>query len=155
MSFVKLLISSIWTMAVLYRTDTLPSIRTDYAKTLADRELCAKMINELVEANSPSATNRAYLGGLQTIWANHLLSPINKLNTFRKGKKNIEQAITQDPDNAELRYIRLSVQLHAPAFLAYRAHIDEDIAFLRTNRQRIESPVVRAHVDKLLSTRKP
>lgn len=155
MRIVNLLISSIWTMAVFYRTDSLDSIRTDYAKAASEKELCARMIDELVDADSHAAVNMAYLGGLQTVWANHLLSPINKLNTFRKGKKNIEQAIKQEPDNAELRYIRLSVQRHAPAFLAYRAHIGEDTAFLRKNRLRIGSPVVREYVDRLLANNKP
>lgn len=47
----------------------------------------------------------AYLGGLQTIWANHVFSPISKLNTFKEGKKNIEQAIKKEPENVELRFI--------------------------------------------------
>ncbi len=152
MSMVNLLISSIWTMAVPYRTDGLETIRAGYVKAVSDKELCAQMIDELVDTDCRSAVSMAYLGGLQTVWAHHLLNPINKLNTFRKGKKNIEQAIKQEPDNAELRYIRLSVQQHAPGFLAYRAHIAEDTAFLRKNGHQIGSAAVREYVTRLLGT---
>jgi len=43
----------------------------------------------------------------------------------------IEQAVADDPDNAEIRLIRLSVQEHLPRFLKYNQHIEEDRQFVK------------------------
>ena len=40
---------------------------------------------------------------LETIWANHMFKPINKLETFNNGRKNIEKIIKKDPNNIEIR----------------------------------------------------
>lgn len=92
-------------------------VRANYNKVLSDKKLCKEMISELEKTKTNSATHLAYLGGLKAIWANHVFSPISKVNTFDEGKKNIEKAIKAEPDNVELRFIRLSIQKNAPGFL--------------------------------------
>lgn len=128
----------------------LDEVRANYNRFLSDKELCGKMILELEETKNHSATHLGYLGGLQTIWANHVFSPVNKLNTFNKGKKNIEQAIKKEPNNVELRFIRLSVQKNAPSFLGYQSNIKEDIDFIKNDRSEIKSPVLNRHIEPLL-----
>jgi len=92
----------------------------------------------------------AYLGGLQTIWANHVFSPISKLNTFKEGTKNIESAIKKEPNNVELRFIRLSIQKNISAFLGYKSNIKEDTQFIKDNRQQITSMDVQKNIGELL-----
>ncbi|MBK1440830.1 hypothetical protein JHJ32_12595 [Parapedobacter sp. ISTM3] len=43
----------------------------------------------------------------------------------------IEQAVAKDPDNAEIRLIRLSVQEHLPKFLRYNQDIEDDREFVQ------------------------
>ena len=92
----------------------------------------------------------AYLGALQTIWANHTLNPLSKLSTFKKGKKNIEAAIKKEPNNAESRFIRLSVQKNAPKFLGYQSNIKEDVEFIKNNRSQIKSNILNQYIEPLL-----
>lgn len=147
MKFLGLLIS---TMFFLTSITDLNIVRANYNKVVSDKELCKKMIEELAETKNNPATHLAYLGALQTIWANHVFSPISKLNTFKKGKKNIEQAIKKEPDNVELRFIRLSVQKNTPSFLGYKSNINEDTEFIKKNRHRIGSEIVHKNINKLL-----
>jgi hypothetical protein len=51
------------------------------------------------------------------------------LKYFNNGKAKIEAAIREQKDNAELRYIRLMVQLNAPSLLGYYKEISSDIDF--------------------------
>lgn len=125
-------------------------VRANYDKAVTNKKLCRQLIEDLEKAEK-SSLFLAYLGGLQTIWANHVFSPISKLNTFNQGKKNIEKAIASDKDNAEIRFIRLSVQKNAPSFLGYNSMIKTDKAFLRTHRTKITSQVVQNKIDKLLN----
>lgn len=124
-------------------------LRANYDKAVTDKKLCSQMIEDLKEAEQ-TPLFLAYLGALQTIWANHIFSPISKLNTFNQGKKNIEKAVSADKDNAEIRFIRLSVQKNAPSFLGYNSMIKTDEAFLKTHRTKITSELVQSKIDILL-----
>lgn len=144
-----LLISAIFFLMGFNATG-LDVVRANYNKLVSDKELCEKIIAELTETKNNSATHMAYLGGLQTIWANHVFSPISKLNTFKEGKKNIEQAIKKEPENVELRFIRLSVQKNAPSFLGYKSNINEDTEFIKENRHQIRSEILQKNIGTLL-----
>lgn len=144
-----LLISAIF-FVMSFNATGLDVVRANYNKLVSDKELCEKIIAELTETKNNSATHMAYLGGLQTIWANHVFSPISKLNTFKEGKKNIEQAIKKEPDNVELRFIRLSVQKNAPSFLGYKSNINEDAEFIKENRHQIGSEILQKNIGTLL-----
>lgn len=79
---------TLFVSAILFlNVSILDEVRTNYNKLAADKALCKKMILALEETKDNSATQLAYLGGLQTIWANHTLNPLSKLSTFKKGKK--------------------------------------------------------------------
>ncbi len=132
------------------RADIIDEVRKNYSKMASNEGLCKTSIANLNETKNNSATHLGYLGGLQTIWANHIFSPISKLNTFNKGKKNIEQAIKKEPNNVELRFIRLSVQKNAPAFLGYQSNIKEDMQFIENNRSEIKSEVLNKYIEPLL-----
>lgn len=43
----------------------------------------------------------------------------------------IEKAVSEEPDNAEIRLIRLSVQEHLPKFLKYNSNIEDDRQFIQ------------------------
>jgi len=125
-------------------------VRANYNKLLSDKELCKKMILELTETKNNSATDLAYLGSSQAVWANHVFSPISKLSTFKEGTKNIELAIEKEPYNVELRFIRLSIQKNTSSFLRYKSNIKEDTDFIKKNRQQIGSDIVQENIRKVL-----
>lgn len=62
--------------------------------------------------------------------AEYAFNPFTKFSTFKEGKNMIEKAIAQDPKNAEIRVLRLGVQLNAPSFLLYHSNIDADVELI-------------------------
>lgn len=133
-----------------FDVSNLDSVRINYRKSLSDKAVCKNMIGLLGREKNPSATHLAYLGGLQTIWAQHVFSPISKLSTFNKGKDNIEKAIKMEPADIELRFIRLSVQKNAPSFLGYNSNIIEDREFIKNNYDKVDIIILRQNIDHLL-----
>ena len=129
---------------------SLDDVRANYSQLATDKKMCSELLAQLEKNKDQSATHLAYLGGLQTIWANHVFSPIGKLNTFKEGKKNIEQAIKKEPENVELRFVRLSVQKNAPSFLGYKSNINEDAKFIKENRHQIRSEILQKNIGTLL-----
>ena len=52
------------------------------------------------------------------------------MRTFKEGVKWIEFAITKEPNNIEIRLVRLSVQENVPGITHYNKNIKEDAAFI-------------------------
>ena len=145
MSFLTVLL-----MNVSFKNSDLNEVRSSYSKAVLDKKLCKKMIEELELSKEKYVIALAYLGAYQTIWANHVFNPLSKLATFKKGKNNIESAISKEPENVEIRYIRFSVQKNAPSFLGYNSHLKEDRDFLVKNKKNINSDLLQKNIEKLL-----
>lgn len=133
----------------VYATD-FESIRKNYDRFVSDKELCQKTLKQLSDSKNDSALHQAYLGFLQTVWANHVISPFKKLKTFKSGKQNIDATIGLEPENVEIRFIRLSVQKNAPLFLGYNTNIKEDSDFIKKNRHLVTSVVLQKHIASVL-----
>ena len=69
----------------------------------------------------------AYKGLASCTSADFAIWPSTKWKLFIEGKSRIEKAIKSDPTNPEVRYVRLMVQLNAPAFVGYSDDIDDDL----------------------------
>lgn len=131
-----------WGVALHGQSMDLENIRTNYVKAVSDKKLCLTMLNQL-STNTQSSLHLVYLGAFQTIWAKHVTNPFSKIRTFNRGKKNIDEAVSAEPNNIEIRIVRLSVQINSPSFLGYRNNIDEDKKFIQANNKNITSTLLR------------
>lgn len=132
------------------KAENLEALRANYANTKTDKALCKRLIVELSKVKNNSATHLAYLGALQAIWANHAINPIRKLSTFKEGKRAIEQAVKAEPNNVEIRFLRLSIQKNAPFFLSYNANIKQDEKFIEKNLDKIGSAILKKNIQTML-----
>lgn len=62
--------------------------------------------------------------------AKHVGNPIKKFSYFNKGKKFLDEAVTKDPKNLEIRFLRYLCQEKTPKFLGYNKNKEEDKAFI-------------------------
>lgn len=90
----------------------------------------AEKLYEQLELNKKeqSALFVAYKGMARASMAGCAFNPVTKFNRFNEGKKMIEEAILSEPDNPEIRLMRLSVQVNVPDFLNYSSDIAIDRA---------------------------
>ena len=51
--------------------------------------------------------------------AKHAVNPLSKYSYFKKGKKALDNAVSKDPNNLEIRFMRYISQEQTPAFLGY------------------------------------
>ena len=130
---------------------SLEVVRNNYQIAVQDKDICLSMIQQL-ENNHESNVYLAYLGAFQTIWANHTFNPIEKMNTFNKGKINIEKAVKLSPNDVEIIFIRHSVQKNCPGFLGYDDNLIEDKNFLYKNLGSITSATLNSMVENLLKS---
>jgi len=93
-----------------------------------NNEKCApEKLFDLLEKNSTNdPVLLAYKGSARASSADCAFLPNTKLKRFKEGKYLINEAIKLDKSNAEIRFLRLSVQSKAPGFLGYNENISED-----------------------------
>lgn len=130
-------------------SQSLSEVQKNYTYAVKNKQICKQMITYLEKENNSSLT-LGYLGAYQAVWANHAINPFQKLNTFSKGKKNIEEAIKKDFKNVELRYLRYSIQKNAPGFLNYKNNIEEDLKYLKENLSKIKDSLLILNLSELL-----
>lgn len=116
--------------------------RKNYVSAVSDKKVCEAMIKDLKD-HQHIDIYRAYLGAYQTIWANHVINPISKLNTFKKGKNNLELSIKNSPHNIEIKFLRYTIQKKAPKFLGYYENINNDRLFILSNKRTVTDNVLK------------
>ncbi|SEL68854.1 hypothetical protein [Parapedobacter koreensis] len=133
--------------AVLVRAQDLTNIRLLYKDATRSEEQ-AQAFYEPLKAVSKSAKPVlvAYKGsGLM------LLARYEKLSERRAKVKEaaqwIEQAVAAEPNNPEIRLIRLSVQEHLPKFLRYNQDIEDDRKFVQQALPSLEDEGLKAMIN--------
>lgn len=64
------------------------------------------------------------------LWADYYFNPFKKWGCFLNGKKSLELLVKSNPNNIELRFLRLTIQENIPAFLGYNDSKIEDRQFI-------------------------
>ncbi|MFT4778291.1 MAG: hypothetical protein ACJAU0_000218 [Flavobacteriales bacterium] len=120
------LVAAIFSILVANNAVEVQSCRSIYFSEPSEQQaiLLQKSASEII-GNEP--LKMAYLGTAKSMLAEYGFNPFSKLNMFQRGTEMIEEAIVLAPLNAEIRVLRLGIQLNAPAFLMYNSHKEADI----------------------------
>lgn len=116
--------------AFLLGTATVAQAQIDkgtYYKALSSgqEESIDNMLAKL-EAEKATSKMNAYKGALTMKKAGFVKGVGGKVKTFKKGAHLLEDEIKSNPGNTEFRFLRLTVQEHAPGILKYNKEIDAD-----------------------------
>lgn len=103
-------------------------------------------------AKSNEALIQSYVGVSNIMMADHSYLLTTKLSYFNEGKAILDSAILKKKNNAEIRYLRLLIQLNTPKFLEYDNNIEEDLVYLEKNlRKELSSGWVKIFLNNLLA----
>ncbi len=118
--------------------------REKYYSIIQQEEL--NPIDDELEALSTSSFKEksAFAGALNMKKAGVIKGASKKLRLFKKGSKDLEAAITRDPDNAEYRFLRLIIQEHAPGILNYNNDKQQDKEMIVSSYKKFPSELQKA-----------
>jgi hypothetical protein len=103
------------------RHSSIQNIRKLYLKAGDSKKACKKLIRIAKKRKNNLPLYLGYEGSAFMMMAGYRFNPFKKLADFKKGKKMLAKAIKLQPQNAELRFLRLAAQTQAPSFLVIMA----------------------------------
>lgn len=111
--------------------NTLSEIRKDFMASADDKAFACRL-QQLTDAQDfqHDPLMEGYKGVSLIMDCKYENNPFSKLADFRTGKKYIEEAIDAQPGNAELHFLRYTVQTNAPSWLGYHGNMAADKAVL-------------------------
>ena len=101
------------------------NLRRHYELAAADKSAGEKFYQLLADYKDRDGLVLAYKGASEAIRARDA-SMFNKLTYAQDATKTFAQAVSIDPQNPEIRFLRFSVESNLPAFLGLSKHVDED-----------------------------
>ncbi|MEQ8905476.1 hypothetical protein [Ekhidna sp.] len=118
---------------------TLNDIRSEFSAVVQNPEESRRFYDYLKKIENPPSTVKAYQAVSEALLAQVVWNPFNKLAQVMKYDKQMENAVTEDPDNVEIRFLRLAIEFNLPSFLGMSTHIEEDTQRIIQNMSSINS----------------
>ena len=136
-----------WSTTAVAQDELLMDIRKNIGEVFKTEEVCLKF-HESFERTDISKSNLllGYKGAVELGMARHDPNPFKKMSFFSDGKGNLEKSISNDPENIELRFLRLTIQTHLPTFLGYSDSKEGDKKFVLANLEKAPSEEFRTRV---------
>lgn len=126
-----MLILLLWTSTVAAQDTLLMSVRQNVGEMFKTESVCQNLYQAFEKTNiSGNNLLLGYHGAVLLGMARHDSNVFKKMGFFNDGKEKLEKSILVDPDNIELRFLRLTIQTHMPTFLGYSDNKENDKAFV-------------------------
>lgn len=128
----KLAITLLTTLYIFFCQE-LPTVRQNYIEASKNQKNTEEFYSLMENYNKDNKTLLAYKGASIAMKAKYAKQIKQKKALFVEGIKILENALKSEPNNLEIRLIRLSIQENSPKILKYKNNIDEDKKLLLSN----------------------
>ena len=106
----------------------IPDLRLLFEKASKDEATCDRLAKHLASYKGEDQVVYAYKGATEGLRAKYAWSPYYKLKYIRNSAAIFTKTIKEDPDNAEIRFLRYSIEYYIPRYLNMSGHLQEDKA---------------------------
>ena len=127
----------------------LPSVREHYVEASSNVIKAEAFYTLTANYNKEDKVLWAYKGAAITIKAKFAKTIKEKKRLFAEGVKLVEAAVKSEPNDIEIRLIRLSIQENTPKILNYKKNIVEDKKLLLSKLEE-QSQSLRDYVKKYI-----
>lgn len=116
-------------------TETINKIRKLFYEAVESEE----KLEELEKFFNKNFTERAliyhpillaYTGAIDALKAKHAFNPFTKFSKVVSSLNILERAVSREPNNLEIRFIRFSILHNLPGFLGYSKERNDDICVI-------------------------
>ncbi|MBC7388642.1 MAG: hypothetical protein H7329_05495 [Opitutaceae bacterium] len=127
MKFKLLLINLAFIPLILNALPPINEIRTQFLAGVEDEKIIRNLLKELDTSKIKlQPIYIGYFGASQALLAKHSWNPYLKLEYLYISMTTLQSAISLEPQNLELRFLRFSIQHYIPSFLGVSKNLIED-----------------------------
>ncbi|MDQ1160386.1 hypothetical protein QE422_000754 [Chryseobacterium sp. SORGH_AS 447] len=119
------------TAFTLFFQSGIESLRESYSKANSSNAGTEAFITMAEKTSGSDAVIQGYKAAAKIMEAK--IAKSNRKALVKSGATSLEGVIKNNPNNAELRVIRMSVQENIPKIVGYRGSLKDDKAFLLNN----------------------
>ena len=124
----RIIITVVLTLLVLAAfSQDLSDIRSEFHSVVLNPDDSKEFHSYMAEIKNPSPTIEAYQAVSEALLAQVVWNPFNKLKQVVKYDKQMARAVEQEPQNVEIRFLRLAIEYNLPSFLGMSTHMEEDV----------------------------
>lgn len=149
----KLIFTFLTGLVFLFQTSDLEVLRNTYSKANLSVEGAKNFIETADKKTSSDPVITGYKAASEILEAK-VTTEKNKRKAFIKsGASHLENVIKNNPNNIELRLIRLSVQENIPKIVGYSKNLKEDKTFILNNYSK-QNAVLKSYIKKFATQSK-
>jgi hypothetical protein len=130
---------------------TLDEARNVFTESINSKTACEIAYKKISQIpNSENHLLMGYKAAISIAMAKHLKTAKEKISHFNKGKQLLENSISKDEKNVELRFLRFSIQSNCPAALKYNKSLTSDKTFIIENLSSVQNPTIRSRIKEYM-----
>lgn len=126
----------------------LQDVRTNMQNAFKEETACNKLYDKVKSATDPEPVLLGYIGAVY-IARSRFIPLLDKRESLKIGEEKLEAAIKQLPNNVELIFLRLTIQINLPGFLGYNDNIESDKKFIINNYKKA-TPTLKTKIIKFV-----
>ena len=115
-----------------FNPSLLSEIRDQLPQAFENAATCETLYQKTLKETAIDPILQGYIGAIHLAKSRHV-SIFKKMGFFNKGIDLLEKSIAAAPNEVELHFLRLTIQLNLPGFLNYYGNIKQDKEFVLTN----------------------
>jgi len=97
-----------------------------YEKSTKDKATCENLVKHLQKYKGQEPIVKGFEAGVQGMMAKYAWSPYYKIKYLRNSAQIFDEVIKKNPQVAEVRFLRYSLEYFIPRYLNMSSHLDED-----------------------------
>lgn len=105
---------------------TTEELRKAFHESVLSSDKLPEFIRSIAELTNPTPIEKAYMGASEALKARDTWNPIDKLAYINKYRKYVNEAVIDDGDNIEIRFIRFSIEYNIPELIRSKKSIMND-----------------------------
>lgn len=121
---------SLVSVSIVAQDLTLDEVRKKYPLATKNDSICKALCNGLNGKADGTDVLSGYAGGVAMLMAKSTANPFSKMEYFKEGKKLLEDAISHNKNDIELRFLRFAIQDNLPSTLGYNENLEEDKSYI-------------------------
>lgn len=106
-----------------FAEDGIDGLRKCFHESILDESKVEVFHKKVMSISMPSAIQTAYQAASFALLAKKVWNPIEKISFINRYGKLIDKAIQADPNNIEIRFLRLSIDYQTPMIIGRKGNV--------------------------------